>query len=46
MSELADKLDTISGIIRTDFSEKDAAREKSIPLCREAIRYCGNAIRA
>ncbi len=46
MSELADKLDTISGIIRKDFSEKDAAREKSIPLCREAIRYCGNAIRA
>jgi len=46
MSELADRLDNISGVIRKDFQEKDAAREKSLPLCREAIRYCGNSIRA
>jgi translin len=46
MSELADRLDSITEIIRKDFSEKDATRERSIPLCREAIRYCGNAIRA
>jgi translin len=25
---------------------KDAAREKALPLCREAIRYCSKAIRA
>ncbi|MDD4873507.1 MAG: hypothetical protein PHE15_00795 [Dehalococcoidales bacterium] len=46
MSELADRLDNIAGTIRKDFQEKDAAREKAIPLCREAIRYCGNSIRA
>ncbi|MFA5629122.1 MAG: haloacid dehalogenase [Dehalococcoidales bacterium] len=46
MSELSDKLDIIAEVIRKDFSEKDAAREKSLPLCREAIRYCSNAIRA
>jgi translin len=32
--------------IRQDFSAKDKAREKALPLCREAIRYCSNAIRA
>ncbi len=29
-----------------DFSAKDAAREKALPLCREVIRNCSNAIRA
>ncbi len=28
------------------FSAKDAAREKALPLCRGAIRYCSQAIRA
>lgn len=28
------------------FLAKDAAREKALPLCREAIRYCSQAIRA
>jgi translin len=28
------------------FSVKDAAREKVLPLCREVIRYCSQAIRA
>lgn len=41
-----DNLDSIAGKIRQDFSAKDAAREKALPLCREAIRYSGNAIRA
>jgi translin len=32
--------------IRADFAAKDAAREKALRLCREAIRYSSNAIRA
>ena len=28
------------------FSAEDAAREKVLPLCREAIRHCSQAIRA
>ncbi len=43
---MVDNLDSIAGKIRQDFSAKDAAREKALPLCREAIRYSGNAIRA
>jgi len=43
---MLDNLEQITGKIRQDFSAKDAAREKSMPLCREAIRYSGNAIRA
>jgi len=43
---MLDNLDSIAAKIRQDFSAKDAAREKSMPLCREAIRYSGNAIRA
>ncbi len=46
MSALADKLDTIAERIRISFSAKDAAREKALPLCRDAIRYCANGIRA
>jgi len=41
-----DNLDSIAGKIRQDFSAKDGAREKALPLCREAIRHSGNAIRA
>jgi len=41
-----DNLDSIADQIRLSFSAKDAAREKVLPLCREAIRYCSNAIRA
>jgi len=32
--------------VRDDFSSKNAAREKALPLCREAIRFSANAIRA
>ena len=46
MSQLTDKLDSIANKIRADFLAKDAAREKALPLCREAIRCCSRAIRA
>ncbi|MCD6300436.1 MAG: haloacid dehalogenase [Dehalococcoidales bacterium] len=32
--------------IRQNLSVKDAAREKALPLCREVIRHCSQAIRA
>ncbi|MDD5082839.1 MAG: haloacid dehalogenase [Dehalococcoidales bacterium] len=41
-----DNLETIAEQIRLDFSAKDAAREKVLPLCREVIRYSSTAIRA
>jgi translin len=46
VSKLTDNLDSIAEQIRQSFSAKDAAREKVLPLCREVIRYCSNAIRA
>ena len=46
MSGLTDNLESIANQIRESFSAKDAAREKVLPLCREAIRHCSNAIRA
>ncbi len=46
MSRLTDNLDSIAEQIRLSFSAKDTAREKALPLCREVIRYCSNAIRA
>jgi len=39
-------LDEIADRIRADFAGKDAAREKALRMCREAIRYSANAIRA
>ncbi len=39
-------LDSIIERIRQDFTRKDAAREKVLPLCRETIRCCSQAIRA
>ncbi len=32
--------------VREDFASKNVAREKALPLCREAIRFSANAIRA
>jgi translin len=46
MSELTDNLEAIASNRREDLEAKDAAREKVLPLCREAIRHCANAIRA
>ncbi|MFC2060328.1 haloacid dehalogenase [Chloroflexota bacterium] len=41
-----DNLDLITDRIRQAFSSKDATREKTLPLCREVIRFSSNAIRA
>jgi len=43
---LTDNLDSIANRIRQSFSAKDEAREKVLPLCREVIRHCSNAIQA
>jgi len=43
---LTSNLDSIANQIRQSFVAKDAARERVLPLCREVIRHCGNAIRA
>ena len=39
-------LDPIAERIRQTLSAKDEAREKALPLCRDTIRHCSNAIRA
>jgi translin len=41
-----EELDIIAEKIRQDLIAKDAARERLLPLCRDAIRYSSNAIRA
>ncbi len=46
MGRLTDNLDSIIEQIRLRFSAKDAAREKTLPLCRDVIRHCSQAIRA
>ena len=46
MNRLTNNLESIAEQIRLTFSAKDAAREKALPLCREAIRHCSDAIRA
>ncbi len=46
MSRLSDNLESIADSIRQSFSAKDAARERALPLCREVIRHCSQAIRA
>ena len=46
MARLTDNLDKIAEHIRAILSTRDAAREKLLPLCRDAIRHCSNAIRA
>ena len=43
---MTDNLDSITNQIRQSFLAKDAARERVLPLCREVIRHCSNAIRA
>ena len=32
--------------VRAVFADKNAARERALPLCRDAIRHSANAIRA
>ncbi len=46
MSESTENLQPIVDRLRQTFSAKDAAREKALPLCRQAIRDCARAIRS
>ncbi len=46
MSGPTDNLDSIAEQIRQNLTVKDKAREKMLPLCREAIRCSSEAIRA
>ncbi len=41
-----DNLDNIAEQLRQDLVARDTAREKLLPLCRDAIRHSSNAIRA
>ncbi|MCJ7605960.1 MAG: haloacid dehalogenase, partial [Dehalococcoidales bacterium] len=41
-----DNLESISETVRRGLAAKDEAREKMLPLCRDAIRYCSQSIRA
>ncbi len=46
VNKLTDNLEPIAERIRRDLAAKDVAREKALPLSREVIRHCSNAIRA
>ncbi|GAI61566.1 unnamed protein product [marine sediment metagenome] len=46
MGKLTENLDSIVEGVRQVFLAKDSAREKALPLCRDAIRQCSLAIRA
>lgn len=46
MTEPTDNLDIISEQVRENLTAKDKARETMLPMCREAIRCCSEAIRA
>ncbi|MBA7597956.1 hypothetical protein ES703_04965 [subsurface metagenome] len=46
MGTLTERLDLIGEKARKNLAAKDAAREKSLKLCREVLRYSTNAIRA
>lgn len=46
MNKSTGDLEEIAQRIRSSFADKDAAREKALRLCREAIRHSANAIRA
>ena len=43
---MTDKLESMAEQIRRRFSAEDAARERVLPVCREVIRHCSQAIRA
>ena len=46
MTRPTDNLDAITEQIRLSLTAKDAAREKALPVCREAIRFSSLSIRA
>ncbi len=43
---MLENLESITGLLRKTLNDRDEAREKMLPLCRDTIRYCSNAIRA
>ena len=46
MEGVSDQLDPIMEGVRAVFVDKHQARERALPLCREALRHSANAIRA
>jgi translin len=46
METIGDQLEPVMERVRAVFADKNAAREKALPLCRDAIRHSANAIRA
>ena len=46
MNGPTENLDSIAEQIRISLAAKDAAREQALPVCREAIRYSSQSIRA
>ena len=46
MTDISKTLDAIMERVRADFASKNVARETALPLCRDAIRFSANAIRA
>ena len=46
METIGDQLEPIMTRLHATFADKNAAREKALPLCREALRNSANAIRA
>ena len=46
MTEPTDNLEIISEQVRENLTAKDKARETMLPMCRESIRCCSEAIRA
>ena len=46
MESIGGQLEPIMERVRARFADKHQARERSLPLCREALRHSANAIRA
>ena len=46
MATIGDQLEPIMVRLHATFADKNSAREKALPLCREAVRRSANAIRA
>jgi translin len=46
MESIGDQLEPIMEGVRAVFVDKHQARERALPLCREALRHSANAVRA
>jgi translin len=46
MSSAGEQLEPIMERVRAVFADKHGARERALPLCREALRHSANAVRA